>query len=201
MGSAISPRLPYLDLDEANPRVRRALETMPELGIFRMVANAQGSFVEWARLGGRCLDPALFDPRLREIAILQVAHLTPGAEYEWVQHVAIAKAVGATQEEIDAVASGELDPLAPDARLIAEFTTQVVRDAAPDDATLAAMRTRHTTEQIVQLLLVIGQYMTLGRIMATSQLDLDPSIGDAVLTSVEEARARRRDREQRPEQP
>ena len=37
-----------------------------------------------------------------EIAVLRVAHVTK-ANYEWVQHVAVAKGVGITQEEIDLI--------------------------------------------------------------------------------------------------
>jgi hypothetical protein len=64
---------------------------------------------------------------------------------------------------------------------VVRFTTQVVRDASPDEKTFAAMSARFTPRQIVHLLLVIGQYMMLGRIMATSQIDLDPSVGMAAL--------------------
>jgi 4-carboxymuconolactone decarboxylase len=174
-------RLPHLDREDAEPDVRALLERLPPLGIFSMVANAQGSFTAWARYGGKLLDPDLFDARLRELAILTVARLTPGAEYEWIQHVAIAEAVGASAAEIEAVKSGELGGLEPHARLIVSFTTQVVERAAPDDTTLAARRERHSTSEIIQLLLVIGQYMTVGRIMATSQLDLDPALGDRVI--------------------
>jgi hypothetical protein len=43
------------------------------------------------------------------------------------------------------------------------------------------MTVRFTARQIMHLLLVIGQYMMLGRIMATTQIDLDPSVGMAAL--------------------
>ncbi len=175
------PRLPHLDPEDAEPDVRALLERLPPLGIFSMVANAQGSFTAWARYGGKLLDPRLFDARLRELAILRVARLTPGAEYEWVQHASIAEAVGASAAEIDAIDTDVLAGLEPHARLIVDFTTQVVEHAAPDDATLAAMRERHSAGEIIQLLLVIGQYMTVGRIMATSQLELDPALGDRVI--------------------
>ena len=43
------------------------------------------------------------------------------------------------------------------------------------------MTARFTPRQIIHLLLVIGQYMMLGRIMATTQIDLDPTVGAAAL--------------------
>jgi hypothetical protein len=49
------------------------------------------------------------------------------------------------------------------------------------------MTARFTPRQIVHLLLVIGQYMMLGRIMATTQIDLDPAIGVAALQRADQA--------------
>jgi len=182
-------RLPYLDPADAEPRVAKALERVPPLGIFRMAANAQGAFIPWLRFGAACLDGDEFDAALRELAILRVARLTPGAEYEWVQHVPIALAVGATQEQIDALERDDPDALAlgPDGRLVVRFTTEVVRDAAPSQETFAAMAERFTPREIVHLLMAIGQYMMVARIMATSQVDLDPALGGAVLGNAQAA--------------
>jgi alkylhydroperoxidase family enzyme len=105
--------------------------------------------------------------------------MTPGAEYEWVQHAAITLEVGGTQQQLDAIQHGELeaDVLGSDGRLVVRFTTQVVRDAAPDEETFAAMTARFSTREIIHLLMLIGQYMMLARIMATAQIDLEPPIG------------------------
>jgi len=187
-------RLPYLDPDDAEPPVAEALARAPDLGVFRMVANAQGAFRSWLRFGGAVLDPDEFDPLLRELAITRVAAMTPGAEYEWVQHAAITLEVGGTQAQLDAIQQGNLDAdvLGTDGRLVVHFTTQVVRDAAPDDETFAAMAARFTPREIVHLLLLIGQYMMIGRIMATGQIDLEPPIGGQALQDANAAmRARR----------
>jgi alkylhydroperoxidase family enzyme len=186
-------RLPYLDPNDAEPHVAAALARAPSLGIFRMVANAQAAFPAWMRFGGTLLDGDELDHLLRELAILRVAAMTPGAEYEWVQHAAITRAVGGTREQVDAIERGDLDAavLGDDGRLVLRFTTQVVRDVTPDEETFAAMTARFTPREIMHLLLVIGQYMMVGRIMATMQLDLEPALADDVLQSVSEANARR----------
>ena len=185
-------RLPYLDSEQAEPRVAAALARAPDLGIFRMVANAQAAFPAWMRFGGTLFDGDEFDHLLRELAIMQVAAMTPGAEYEWVQHAAITLAVGGTQEQLDAIKRGDLDAaaLGDDGRLVVRFTTQVVRDAAPDEKTFAAMTARFTPREIMHLLLVIGQYMMVGRIMATTQLDLEPALAGELLQSADVAKAR-----------
>ena len=193
-------RLPYLDPDQAEPYVAAVLGKAPDLGIFRMVANAQGTFPAWMRFGGALFDGDEFDHLLREFAITRVAAMTPGAEYEWVQHAAITLAVGGTQEQLDAIERGDLDAavLGDDGRLVVRFTSQVVRDATPDDDTFAAMTARFTPREIMHLLLVIGQYMMVGRIMATTQLDLEPALAGDVLRSATEGRARRSERNRDP---
>jgi 4-carboxymuconolactone decarboxylase len=189
-------RLAPLDPADAEPRVRSALERLPQLAVFATVANAQGTFVNWLRFGGDCLDARWFDPVLRELAILRVARLTPGARYEWVQHVPILLAVGGSPEQVAALEADDLDAevLGEDGRLVVRFTGQVVLDATPDDATFAAMSARFTPAQITQLLLVIGQYMMVGRVMATAQLEVDAVLGADVLAGIEQAQ---QDRERR----
>ncbi len=181
-------RIAPLALEDADPQVRGALERLPPLAVFATVANAQGAFVNWLRFGGDCLDPRWFDPVLRELAILRVARLTPGAHYEWAQHVPILLAVGGNEAQVAALEADELDAdaLGEDGRLVVRFTTQVVREASPDDATFAAMCARFTPAQITQLVLVIGQYMMVGRVMATAQLEVDAVLGADVLAGVEQ---------------
>jgi 4-carboxymuconolactone decarboxylase len=152
-----------------------------------MVANAQGTFVNWLRFGRDCLDGDLFDPVLRELAILRVARLTPGAEYEWVQHVPILLAVGGSAAQVAALESDDIeaDALGDEGRLVIRFTTQVVLDAAPDEPTFNSMSASFSTAEIVQLLLVIGQYMMLARVMATSGLEVDAVLGADVLAGIQ----------------
>jgi alkylhydroperoxidase family enzyme len=187
-------RIPPLPLEDAEPPVRTALERLPQLAVFATVANAQGAFVNWLRFGGDCLNPDLFDPVLRELAILRVSRMTPGAGYEWAQHVPILLAVGGTEEQVGALERDDLDApaLGEDGRLVVRFTSQVVSECTPDDDTYAAMSERFSNHEIVQLLLVIGQYMMVGRIMATAQLEVDAVLGGDVLEGVQRAQARRR---------
>jgi 4-carboxymuconolactone decarboxylase len=182
-------RLPYLDPDQAEPRVAEVLAKAADLGVFRMVANAQRAFPAWMRFGGTLFDPDELDPLLREFAITRVAAMTPGADYEWVQHAQITLDVGGTQQQLDAIKRGDLDAavLGADGQLVVRFTSQVVREASPDDATFAAVSARFTPREIMHLLLVIGQYMMLGRIMATTRIDLDPPVGARALQRSDQA--------------
>jgi alkylhydroperoxidase family enzyme len=158
-------RLPYAEISER----------IPPLNIFKLLANAETAFRPYMAYGLALLRDLEVDPVVREQAILRVAALTPGAEYEWVQHEAIGRAVGMTDEQIEACRSGDPNDL------VLRFTEEVVRDASPGDDTFAAMAERFPPRQIIELLLVIGQYMGLARVMATAKIDLDPPIGASLI--------------------
>jgi alkylhydroperoxidase family enzyme len=175
-------RLPYVDPEQAPPEVRRALEAMPDLNIFRLLANAQTVYRPLLRTASELLTTAELDDRLRELAILQVAHLSC-AEYEWIQHVAIGKTVGVTDAQVAAL-QGD-DPRAEcfdeTDRLVLEFTTEVVHNVAPSDDTFNRAAAAFSPREIVELILSIGMYMTLARVMETAQIDLDEPVGSAVI--------------------
>ena len=48
-------RVPAMDQHEAPPAVRQALEALPDLGLFRVVAHAEGVFGPWLAYGGALL--------------------------------------------------------------------------------------------------------------------------------------------------
>ncbi len=148
---------------------------MPPLGVFRMMANAETAFRPWLRWGGVLLADLALDPLLRELAILQVARLTPHADYEWVQHVPIARSVGANEEQVAALERGDIEAgcFSAAERTVLRFTTEVVREARASDATFEAATELLSARELIELMMVIGQYMMLARVMATTELDLD----------------------------
>ncbi|HEX8745527.1 MAG TPA: carboxymuconolactone decarboxylase family protein [Thermoleophilaceae bacterium] len=178
-------RLPYVDPATASPRVREALERVPPLNIFRMIANAETAFRPWVAFGGALLSSLELDARLRELAILHVGRLS-GAEYEWVQHVPIALAVGASEEDVAAVERGDLeaDCLGADVRAALRFATEVVRDVRASDEALAALREHLSPREVVELLLVVGQYMMVARVAETAGIEIDEG-GAAVAASAQ----------------
>jgi 4-carboxymuconolactone decarboxylase len=168
-------RLAYADPERLPGAAREALEAMPALGVFRMMANAETAFRPWLRWGGVLLSDLELDPVLRELAILRVARLTPHADYEWVQHAPIARSIGASEEQVAALERDDIEAgcFSDAQRTMLRFTTEVVRDARASDATFEAAKALLSAREVIELLIVIGQYMMLARVMATTDLDLD----------------------------
>src|SRR3712207_3078123 len=107
-------RLPYVDREQL-PEDRRYLfdNLAQESGrvgnLFRTLGHSPRLLHQFMRLGSDLRSKTKLDPKLREIAILTVGRLT-GASYEYVHHVAIAKRVGVSQEQIDSIATYERNP-------------------------------------------------------------------------------------------
>src|SRR5437667_12683658 len=166
-------RLPYVDPNGAPRQVREVLDAMPPLNVFRLMAHAETAFRPWMRWGGVLLNDLALDPLLRELAILRVAGLSPGADYEWVQHVPIARSVGATSEQVDAIERGDVEAgcFSDAQRDVLRFTSEIVREVGASDTAYEAVAMRLSPREIVELLMVIGQYMMLARVMATARID------------------------------
>jgi alkylhydroperoxidase family enzyme len=179
-------RLPYPDPDSLSAETKRLLEQLPvKLNIFRMMANAPTCFRPLAILGTAILSQQKLSPKLRELAILRVASLS-SAKYEWIQHVPIAEAVGATKAQIEAIERGSLDAACFDdlERLVLRFTTELLQDVRVSDMTFAEASSRLSPQEVVELVLAVGYYMMIARLLETTDVDLEAAQGVALFKAL-----------------
>jgi alkylhydroperoxidase family enzyme len=88
------------------------------------------------------------DPRLRELAILQVGWLEK-SEYEFTHHVKIGKEFGVTDEDIQGLfleTEGKASKLEPLAKAILKGAREMVRDIGMSTATFAEIK-KHLSER------------------------------------------------------
>ena len=179
-------RLPYVEPATAPEHVRELLERLPvKLNVFRMMAHAETDFRPLVGLGTAILGRQKLSAKLRELTILRVAALSP-ARYEWVQHVPIAQAMGATPPQVAALERGDIaaDVFDPLERVVLRFTTEVVRDVRASEATFAELARRLSAQEIVELILTVGYYMMIARLLETTAVDLDPPAGTKVVDAI-----------------
>jgi alkylhydroperoxidase family enzyme len=178
-------RVPYIDPKTAPEPVREAFANLPvHLNIFKLVAHAEANLRPFLRFGGSILGRQKLSAKLRELAILRVARLSK-AEYEWVQHVPIAKSTGASDAQIEALARDDAKAACFDAleQGVLAFTDEVVRDVGASDATYRALAAQLSPQELMELVLAIGFYMTVARVMETFAIDMDPPAGTKVVDS------------------
>ena len=180
-------RIPYVEPDTAPTAVREVLERLPvKLNIFKMMAHAETNFRPLMRLGQSILTEQQLPAKLRELAILRVARLST-AEYEWVQHVPIAKMTGASDEQVAALERDDAGAVCfdPVERLVLRATDEIVRDGGPSDATFAELASHFSHREIVELVLAVGFYMVMARLMLSVRIDIDEPAGARVLASIQ----------------
>jgi alkylhydroperoxidase family enzyme len=173
--------LPYADTESAPSSIREALDRHP-VSVLRMLAHAQSAFGPWMEYTRALLGEMELDPLLREFAILRLARLRE-SDYQWVQHVAIARAVGARSEQIVAIKEGrEDDPSLSEAqREVLGFTREVTLEGAASEQAVAAVAARLGPRAVVELLLVIGQWLAICSFVATLGLQPDlPAMASAL---------------------
>jgi len=179
-------RLPYVDPAQAAPEIRELFARLPApLNILRLLAHAEKNFVPLIDLARSILGQQQLDAKLRELAILQVAHLS-GAEYEWIQHVPIAKAVGASNEQIAAIERGDLEArcFREEEKLVLRFTSDVVEHVRPSETVFNDLARSLSPREIVELVLAIGMYMMLARLMEIAEVDLDEPVGVKIIEAL-----------------
>jgi 4-carboxymuconolactone decarboxylase len=173
-------RIPYPDAAGSPPEVREALARLPSLNIFRMLSHAETAVRPFLRFGGAILGALQLDPKLRELAILAVAR-DAQARYEWVQHAEIGRLVGLRDDQIAALERGETANAFDEIeRAVLAFTSAVLAGPTVDDATFDALARLLSPREIVELLLTIGDYLMLARVMTVLELEVDEAAGGAL---------------------
>jgi alkylhydroperoxidase family enzyme len=167
-------RIPYPDPSALTAELRDYLERGNNMNILRMLSNASPAVFEgFNRLSQGLMIRSPLDAQLREVAILRVGYLSKAA-YEIYHHEAIGRAVGLSDEQLRAVERGVADPiLTPAQQAIMRFADDVVLNVRAGDATLAEARKYLDDSALVDLIMVIGCYMMVARLLETTGVEID----------------------------
>jgi len=113
---------------------------------------------------------------LHELVILRVIQYCQ-AQYAWVQHVTIAKAIGVSDAQIAALEHGHAPAslFSRRERIVLAFTEEVLYAARATDHTFAQLRDELSAREIVELLLTIGYFRMIGGLFSTLDVEPDPA--------------------------
>ena len=159
---------------------------MPPQGtVYRMLAHAQTAFLPMLQTVGAIQGKLELAPRLRQLAILRVAQ-RDGCEYELVQHEVISRIEGVPEEQIASLRAGratggEFDETDT---LVLRFVDEVLDQIEAGESTFAAMTQRFSAREIVELLVVIGQYHAMAMLLRSTALEPQPPLdAEAILAA------------------
>jgi len=166
-------RVPYLDQADLAPEHKDLLDR--PINLFRALVHSPDGARGWSTVGRYIRFGSKLDPRLREMAILQVGYLTR-SPYEYSHHVKIGHDFGVSNDDIRAIAAetagraGNLDPLAA---TVLKGAREMTTDLAMSDATFAALREALGIERLTDLILTVAFYNAVVRVLATLEIDVE----------------------------
>ncbi len=170
-------RLPYPGPSYVSGVMHQFPERLHRTNIGRMLSYAPTALSPYYSFSFALLDQLELDPKLRQLTILRVAHRTE-AQYAWTQHVALAQLAGVSDEQIAALQQGEEESehFTTKEQLVLAFADEVLQTPRLSDALFEGMRRLFSPREIVELLLVVGWYWMVGRLMTTLDIEPDPAL-------------------------
>ena len=168
------PRIAYRDLSKSPESVRKLTGDSPINAIRLQAAASPTVFEAFYHLGLALYTGSQISADLREIAVLRVGYLDK-SRYETFQHEEMGRRAGLTEAQIEAVKKGGKQPavLNEVQQAVLDFTDDVVRNVKASDATLNALRKHFTEEMVVDLIVLMGMYMTVTRLLETGGAELE----------------------------
>ncbi|MBI2802984.1 MAG: carboxymuconolactone decarboxylase family protein [Gammaproteobacteria bacterium] len=167
-------RVPYLTEADVAPQNRDLLAR--KLNLYRALIHSPDTARSFAALGMHIRFHNKLDARLREMAILQVGYATH-APYEFTHHLELGHQFGVRDEDVRAIIAetkGETSALPPLDRAVLRAARELVAQPRLNDETFAELHKSLDDERIVDLIVTIGFYCGVVRVLGALQIDVEP---------------------------
>lgn len=125
---------------------------IPPLNLFRMWAHSPSTLPHAISLGTACFRDTSLSPYLRELlCLLNARHME--CEYQWKQHVQIAKTVGVPESKVAALAAGNLsrEVWSDEEKALLEFLAEVIASPHVSDKVFANARMWFSDQAMVEI--------------------------------------------------
>ena len=185
-GETRPTRIPQRPREDWDERVEEALSVLrppggarrapgtprPPSAIIDVFAQHPDLAEGWMHFNSHLFNSTL-SARVRELITVRIAWLRKG-EYEWVQHVRMARAAGLTDEEVDAILVGPGAPVwKPLEAALLRGTDELCHDRYVSDATWADLAGELSRQELMDVVFTVGAYDMLAMAMNTFGLQLD----------------------------
>jgi len=167
-------RIPYLNREDL-PEADRDLLSRP-INLARALVNSPEALRNFSRLGAWIRHGSRLDGRLRELAILQVGYLTR-SPYEFSHHLKIGRDFGVSDEDVRAIAaetSGQPSTLPALDRAVLRAAREMTQGLTIAEETFQILETELAREHLVDLVMTIGFYNAVVRVLAALDIDVEP---------------------------
>jgi alkylhydroperoxidase family enzyme len=166
-------RLPYLDTKDIAAEHHDLLAR--KINLNKLLVHSPAAARAFGKLGGHIRFKSKLDPRLRELAILQVGYSTR-SPYEYSHHIKIGREFGCSDDDIRAVAletAGKPSKIDALAKTVLRAAREMTNDLVLSDATYAELKRQMDAETLVELVVAISFYNGVVRLLSALQIDVE----------------------------
>jgi alkylhydroperoxidase family enzyme len=166
-------RIAYLDKKDLPPDQQKLLDK--PVNITRAMVNSPKAHVALLGVGHHIRHHSKLDKRLREMAILQVGYTTREA-YEWTHHLKIRGEFNVSDDDVRALmddSAGKPTKLDKLTKAVLQAARVLTTDRVIPDDVFAVLKANFDAEEIIDLLVAIGYYNGLVRVMSALQIDVE----------------------------
>ena len=169
-------RVPLADFE---PQLKKRLEelwgTPPNL--YKALANHPQLVAAWSEFSKTLRHDTRTPRALRELVILRGAQLQR-SEYEWAQHLPMARKAGVSEEQIASLASWRTSPRFDAREKAALALGEAVTQGQVSDAVHAEAKRHFDDHDYVELALAAAFYAMVGRMLDAMGVQLEPDVRD-----------------------
>ena len=174
--------IPYPDSAIQSPEVLDRLARIGSLNVTTMMSHAENVMLTYSRMGTALLLKGTLDPVLREAVILRIGQLCR-SDYEWHQHVSVARAVGMPAGTLQAIGDGNYAALEPRQQLALRVAEEIHRDNGASEETMAEAAAQFSPAELVELCMVSGYYIMTAGFLRSMAIEIEdtPPLGDSMV--------------------
>lgn len=166
-------RLPYLDKEDLAPEDQSLLAR--NINLIRLLAHSPGMARSMKGLGDYIRHHSTLDARLRELAILQIGY-SSRSEYEYSHHVKIGRGFGVTDDDLRWLAAetaGQPNGFGALEKLVLRAARETMSLPKLPQSTFSDLREHFSAEHLVDLIVTMGVYVGIVRILAAFEMDVE----------------------------
>lgn len=166
-------RLPYLEKQDLPVEDRDLLAR--EINLLRVLVHSTKGARSFSTVGQFIRHQSRLDPRLREMAIIQVGYITRSS-YEYSHHIKIGRDFGVSNEDIHAIAretSGRHTGLNPLAKTVLRAAREMTVGLKLSGETFETLRANLDEECLTDLIITISFYNGVVRLLEALQVDVE----------------------------
>ena len=135
----------------------------PPLNLYRILAHQPQILRAWTEWNNELRHGCALPRALREIIFLQSA-LLQNADYEWAQHLPMARNAGLTEDKIAAIRTGGTREFDEPERAVLRATNEIT-DGGLSDGAFAEMQGCFSAAEMIEIIVTASHACMLGRVI------------------------------------